>query len=92
MKHADLSEEELEIALALQAVRNRYILTERRLTEALGRPPTAEEMMEVAPHLIEMINQLWEAVALLDEQKSVRRIPESLLVQLHMAKILDESS
>lgn len=85
-----LSFEIVEVAQATQRVRQDYRRIRDQLVLALGREPTAAEMMEVAPRHIKLLQQMHD---IMDSRrrKNANRVPDSLLVQIHLAKLLDES-
>ena len=78
--------DELEIAEAIQRIKLDYQRIKDQMVEALGREPTSAEMMEVAPRHIEVLSQLHNIR--IKEARSRSQIPQSLLVQTFLTKIL----
>ncbi len=81
-----LSVEEVEIAYALQQVRKRFNVGKDKLTLALGREPTAAELLEVMPHHVEVLHRLSDMVD--PRRKHVNCVPNSLLTQIHVRNFL----
>lgn len=89
MKLSDLSEEEREIALAVRHIRQKYEYKFTQLMQALGREPTATEMMDVAGREINMLHRLRD---LTDPRRNPElrhkmSVPPSLLVQTFLTKV-----
>ena len=85
-----LSPDEFEIARAVTHIRRDYQRIHDKLTQALGREPTSTEMLEVAPRHIDLLQQIHDMMDA-RRRKHANCVPDSMLTQIHLSKVLDES-